>query len=353
MVTATPPPASRRLWLKAGALLLGLGALACTFREVRVERVALLLSRLGPLGVLLAFLPQLAAFALDALAWRSAFSRLGQEVRYRSLLWIRVATEALVLAVPGGAVVAEPLKIPLLRRHAGLEVPSALAGVLARKYSVLSAQAVWLAIAALLGLLALSSARAGAPTPGIVAVVGVASLALGVAASSLRVLFSRGTLAVRIRAVLERLPSQALKRKLLLARDTFERTDGQLAAFFSGASARRAPVTWLFVAAWAAESVETFVGLRLLGLELDFATVACLEVSITLLRNVAFLLPAGIGVQDLGYALFLRSLGVADATELAAAFTLLKRSKELLLIVLGLGLLSSDQRALVSRPLPA
>jgi hypothetical protein len=58
---------------------------------------------------------------------------------------------------------------------------------------------------------------------------------------------------------------------------------------------------------------------------------------------VAFVVPAGIGIQDLGYALFLRALAVPNASEVAAAFTLLKRGKELLLVTLGLCLLGIDQ----------
>jgi uncharacterized protein (TIRG00374 family) len=305
---------------------------------------------LGPLGVLLALLPQIVALSLDTQAWQIAFARLGHQVRYRSLLWIRVATDALVLAVPGGAVVAEPVKIPLLQRHAQLDVPSAVAGVLARKYAVLAAQASWLAMAAVLGLFAFVTASASAPSAGMVVLVAAASLALGCAALFLRVLLSRGTVATRVRAGLARFPSQTLRRKLELSQSTFARTDGQIAAFFANRDARRVTASCLFVAAWALESVETYVCLRLLGAELDFAAVACLEVSLTLLRNVAFMLPAGIGVQDLGYALFLRLLGVADATELAAAFTLLKRSKELGWVALGFVLLSSDQRTPAQQP---
>jgi uncharacterized protein (TIRG00374 family) len=338
------PSSSRRRWLKLAALPLGLLALALAFREVRFEHVAALLGRLGLLGVLVAFTPQVVGVSLDVLAWRGVFAGLGHRVQYRGLLWVRVATEALALALPGGAVIAEPIKVPLLQRHAKLEVSSAVAGVLARKHLVLSAQASWFWVVALLGLLACWTALSGAPTAGIVAVAFVGAAALGGAGLALRVLFSRGAVATRVRAWLERVPNRTLRLKLAQSQTTFERTDGKLATFFAGPALRRAVPHWLAVASWATESVETFLFLRLVGAELDFVAVACLEVSMTLLRNVAFVLPAGIGVQDLGYALLLRSLGVADATELAAAFALLKRSKELSWVVLGFGLLSSDRK---------
>jgi hypothetical protein len=240
-------------------------------------------------------------------------------------------------------VVTEPVKVPLLQRHANLDAPSAVAGILARKYLLLGAQALWLGLAAGMGALALTNAQIGGPVKGLVVAVVVASLGLGCVALFLRLLLSRGGVATRVRCWLTRLPNEALRRTLARSQATFERTDGRLAAFFAVGGWREAAVGLAFVAAWAAETLETFVLLRLLGVELDFGVVALLEVAMTLLRNIVFVVPAGIGVQDLGYALLLRLLGVVEATELAAAFTLLKRGKELLLVTLGLGLLGVDQ----------
>lgn len=339
----TNSSSGRRKWLTSAALLASLAALVWTFRDVQLDRVGHLLGRLGPLGVLLALTPQLAGLTLETLGWRATFALLGERVAFRPLLWIRFATEALVLSLPGGAVIAEPLKVPLLRRHANLDTPSAVAGVIARKYLQLGAQGVWLVFAALLGALALVAARPGAPALGLIALVGAAGVGVGGAALLLRVLLSRGGVATRIRRWLARLPSETLRGKLVQSQATFANTDGRLAGFFGVGRLREGAVGLAFTGAWAAETIETFVLLRLLGVDLDFGSVAVIEVSMTLLRNVAFVVPAGIGIQDLGYALLLRWLGVPEATELSAAFTLLKRGKELLLVTLGLGLLGTDQ----------
>lgn len=337
------PHRARSTCLKGIALVVAAAALAWTFREVRVDRVLSLLGGFGAVGVLMALTPQVLGLALETLGWRAAFTLMGERVGFRALLWVRVATEALVLVVPGGAVVTEPVKVPLLQRHANLDASSAVAGILARKYLLLGAQALWLGLAAAMGALALMKAPIGGPVKGLVVAVVVASLGLGCAALFLRLLLSRGGVATRVRCWLTRLPNEALRRTLARSQATFERTDGRLAALFAVGGWREVAVGLAFVAAWAAETLETFVLLRLLGVELDFGVVALLEVAMTLLRNIVFVVPAGIGVQDLGYALLLRLLGVVEATELAAAFTLLKRGKELLLVTLGLGLLGVDQ----------
>ena len=54
-----------------------------------------------------------------------------------------------------------------------------------------------------------------------------------------------------------------------------------------------------------------------------------------LLRSVAFFTPAGLGVQDLGYA-----TALGGAPDAVLAFTLLKRCKELFWVAVGYGLLA-------------
>lgn len=83
-----------------------------------------------------------------------------------------------------------------------------------------------------------------------------------------------------------------------------------------------------FLLVWLLEAAETFLILYLLGVHLPWTTVGGLEVSVSLLRNLVFMVPAGIGVQDLGYLAFLRALHVPDVVNVAAAFVLLKRGKE-------------------------
>jgi uncharacterized membrane protein YbhN (UPF0104 family) len=69
----------------------------------------------------------------------------------------------------------------------------------------------------------------------------------------------------------------------------------------------------------------------------------------SLVRNVVFVVPAGLGIQDAGYAACFGALGVPEAASLGAAFVLLKRGKELFWIALGYGLLATDLGVLSAR----
>ena len=69
----------------------------------------------------------------------------------------------------------------------------------------------------------------------------------------------------------------------------------------------------LYSVGWLVRGVETFVFLRLLGVDVSFATALVVETAIIVVRSVAVPVPAGLGVQDVGYVLCLKALGVPDA----------------------------------------
>jgi uncharacterized membrane protein YbhN (UPF0104 family) len=56
------------------------------------------------------------------------------------------------------------------------------------------------------------------------------------------------------------------------------------------------------------------------------------------------MVPAGLGIQDASYVAFLRALHVPDALNVAAAFLLLKRSKEIFWAICGYVVLAVELR---------
>ena len=89
----------------------------------------------------------------------------------------------------------------------------------------------------------------------------------------------------------------------------------------------------LYATGWVVRGVETYLFLRLLGADVPFSTALVVETAIIVVRSVAVPVPAGLGVQDVGYVLCLRALGVPDATTVGTAFVLLKRGKDLFWIL--------------------
>ena len=89
-----------------------------------------------------------------------------------------------------------------------------------------------------------------------------------------------------------------------------------------------------------AESLDTFVIARLLGIPVSFGVVIACEVTASLLRSVFVFLPGGIGVQDLAHVLLVRATGGVDPISSGAALVLTKRMKEVFWAVTGLSFLA-------------
>ena len=108
------------------------------------------------------------------------------------------------------------------------------------------------------------------------------------------------------------------------------------------------------MAGWFLRAVETWLFLRLVGVDVPLPAAMVIETALILVRAMAVPVPAGLGVQDAGYVLCLKALGVPDATTVGAAFVLLKRGKDLFWILLGFLLLGVGRRrgeaALAPRP---
>src|SRR5262249_57980181 len=79
---------------------------------------------------------------------------------------------------------------------------------------------------------------------------------------------------------------------------------------------------------------EIWFALRLFGHSVDWKAAIALESMTQAVRHVAFVIPAGLGVQEAGLILFGRTLGI-DA-ELALAVSMAKRLREVLLGVASL-----------------
>ena len=81
-------------------------------------------------------------------------------------------------------------------------------------------------------------------------------------------------------------------------------------------------------------SFEIWLALRLFGHAVDWRAAIVLESLTQAIRHVAFVIPAGLGVQEASLILFGRALGI-DA-ELALAVSMAKRVREVLLGVVSL-----------------
>ena len=301
---------------------------------------------LGAAGLCLVALPQAAALAVESYGWKLALRVIGREVPFLPLFRVRVATEALTQSLPAGVLVGESVKPMLLKRRLGLPLNDGVAAIVARKYLLILSQGSYVVIIATLGFGALHSASLGIlGSGGLEWIAYGAGSALLLAAMGLGAWLKQSPLAGATFDLLGRLPSVRLACWLRESERRFVDTDRTVSRFFrEGLGSHLLPGLG-FLVGWLIESSEAFLILRLLGMDVTFIEVASLEVLVTFLRHVAFVVPAGLGIQDLGYVTGLAALGVPEVASLGAAFVLIKRTKELFFVAVGYVLLALETRA--------
>jgi hypothetical protein len=288
--------------------------------------------RMGPLAPLV-LLPWLAGVSLDAAGMHRLLVAMERPVRFAALLAIRVATEALHLTAPAGFLVADSMTASLLATRAGVPVTEGAVLAVARKWLVTRAHAAYIVVGAASGasLLTVVSLRylGGGWLAWAIGATALAPLSLSF---GLGLGFRRQKALVRIQSLAAKLPWRALRERAAQWREGASAGDKTLARIGAARDA-----TWsaagLFFGCWLFEAVDTALILRLLGVSLDFGFAMGAEVAISMLRSVGNVLPAGLGVQDAGYATLLPAMGVAP--DAAAAFVLVKRGKELAWIGIG------------------
>ena len=331
----------------AGAII-GLAIITWAFRNVSLERTFGLLSEIHA-GIWLIPLPFALAQVTETYAWRTALGQLKCSVPYLGLLRVRLACEGITQTCPGGLLIAESIKPSLLMSQCRLTASDAVCGTASRKFLILVAHCGYFTLAALLGIPALLTLAHASSIGRLCSGAVVTSwLVLALSALGLGLVLGRGDMCKRVHALLGRLPIKALRNATSNWKSGFFQTDRRIAEFCSLGPRRLAKATLFYLLAWCFEAVETCLLFYLLGLHLDIGTLCVIEISASMIRQIAFLSPAGLGAQDLGYAGLLQIFGVPNAVSVAAAFLLLKRGKELLWSLVGYSLLMRMKRPALS-----
>lgn len=324
--------------------LLALGLLAWVLRHADVGKALELVRALGPWLPLL-LVPNLIAILTEATGWWLSFDRLGARPRWRRLMSVRLIGDALMLGLPSGSVVSETVQPWLLKTRCGVPTEHGIVATVARKFFVVLSHGLFLALATLLAWPLLERAsRSAIGRVGLPTLLLLTATALVTAALLLLTATALGQVADRLRRGLDRFVGRWMGSWLERNARRFQSTDAALASFF-----RRPWGLWpsvlLYLLGWFIRSLETLLFLRLLGVDAPLAAAMVIETALILVRAMAVAVPAGLGVQDLGYVLSLRALGVADPTTVGAAFVLLKRGKDAFWVATGFLLLSLGRRA--------
>ncbi len=335
---AQPRRASRRQTLLFfGALLAAVLCLVWAFHDVNFRQVWTVVLQLGP-AVAWVLVPYGIASLFDGFGLRRILSALERSVEFVRLLSIRLSADALTVSAPGGIVLAEGVRIMILQTRCDVPVTEGVGALAARKCLIIRGHGLFLALATVLGWDYLSQRSSEVlGLPGLPLFLGGMATALIAASFVMGRALSGGGTAARLGMLLERVPVRALRAWLERRRSAFSQADAHMGRTLGPQAGWQA--TLLYFLMWLAEASETYLLLRLLGFDVSLPEALALEAVITVARAMAFFVPAGLGVQDAGYVAFLRGDGGGSALELAAAFALIKRARELFWVGVGFALL--------------
>ena len=280
--------------------------------------IAASIARVGWWLALVIVFPSVLVAWLDAMGWRYAFTR--DAVPVRTLLWIRLAGEAINLTTPTAALGGEAVKTWLLRDRVGL--PEAVSSVIVAKTTITLAQGFLLLLGVVLAWTSLA-----ADSRLLVAMEWLLALEL-VALSVFMVAQTRGLAAFGGR-VLARLGAHRFARH-----EGLGRIDRAMSELYLRQPGRLTLSILYHFAAWLAGAVEAWLILWLLDAPVSLVTAIVIEAFGAGIRFATFVIPSSLGVLEGGYAATFRALGFGGT--IGVTFSLVRRLREVVWIAVGL-----------------
>ncbi len=320
-------------WLQAFAsrrwrLAVGLALLVVALSLVDIRGSLRVLAHTGP--VVLAV--SLATFAIsilwEAFAWRVVARSVGARLSIGRAVQTRLGMDSIGLVVPGGTLTADVSGPFLLRALVGVPLSDAVSIVLLRKWGTLAGQTLFFVVSLFAGssFLDAASRALGGRVDLRVALGAVAVLFVGAAFVS-RELLRRGP-AERLGAALARIPWKQARRFVEKRASGLIHADANTSAFFDARDGRALDLVGLSFGRWIFTCVEGLWVLTLLGASPRLGDMLAFQSLMSVLRTLAFFVPAGLGARELG-SIALVAVLPGGTAEIAAAAVLLRRAIEL------------------------
>lgn len=296
--------------------------------------------RLSSIGVAagLVLLPYPLMLLLDTGGWKLILARLGRRVPLAPLFRVRIATEALSTALPAGGIAAEALTPFLAKPHAA--PADALTSSATKRWLIIRTHGYYVALAFAIGFGSLAASsrlllrHEGLPWIVLACAIGLVALSVALESATTRL-----GLASRVHDGIARLRESRIFRRLGvhdLPRESFTKVDADLAVL---GKAKLPLPSLLLLLGWFCESVETWIILRVLGVDLPFVVVFSFDAALSVVRTVSAFAPAGLGPLDVGYLAFFEACGVPSPAAIGPAFLLLRRGKDLVYVAVGFAFL--------------
>ena len=337
-----------RTLLGLTGIVVGLAFAVNLVRTINFAGVPSALSRIGVLGFIVILIPYSLGAMLDTETWRRLLSSKKRHLSFPKIFRIRTATEAIVITVPLGSILSDPFKAWMLKREFGFPLSTTAASIVYRKTMLGFSQGLVAWMVGLTAVLLPALFKSGEMGDGLEWTLFIFASAILLLYGILLGLLCNRAFVDRFHRWLTRLPFHRLSMWFEKREPEFREFNSHLEGFRDLRSVVRFTVAYSLL--WVTENVETILILVLLGANLTIPQALLMEVTCVLMRASIPMVPGGIGIQDTGYVSMIMASG--NSGELAAAFVLLKRFREVLWAALGYILIISARRKDPSLEMP-
>lgn len=324
------------------ALAVALALLGLVIANSDMAAVGERLTRLSIPGALAVLGLFALAWAAEIWAWALTFT--GRAVG-RAWLWqlwlVNMVGEAMNVVMPFGSLGGEPIKAWLLKQHYAVGYREAAATLLLMQTLLALAEALFVAIGALL------AAWLGILPPAIADMLSGAALTL----VALMALAMVGLHQRWLRHALHAFERRWGGARYAAVKHGLEDIEAALADFARAQPRRFTGSTLLFFANWLGGAAEVWLLLTLLDATLPFSHCWVAEAAVVTIRSLTFFLPAQLGSVEAVTVYVIGALG--GSAEVGLALAALRRARELAWSALGLGVGAAyhlDWRAATKSP---
>ena len=313
--------------LKGIFLIVGLIALVGIVWHIGLEPILDAVSQIGLFPLIIILLPMILVYGLEAWGWRLTLGTFASRVGFLRLWAIRMAGETVNVTTPAAYVGGEPLKAYLLKRY-GVPMVEGMASVITAKTTMTLAQVLFI----LMGLGLAFWIMDAASHYWMAMLVSLGLLAFGV---GLFVMFQRYGLGT---GCLTLLRACGIRLAFLEKREAqLQDMDATIRRFYSENRSTFYVALGTFFLAWFCETLEVYAILYYLDVTVDVWTSISIAALTVFIKGGTFFIPGSLGAQEGGYTLLLMSFGYTEVTGIT--FALIRRLREILWIVIGLGCL--------------
>ena len=305
-------------------LTIGVLALIGLIWHIGPSSIYSAVAQLGPVALLVIFLPMILVYGLEAYGWQLTLGPLAARVGFVRLFAVRMAGEVINMTTPTGYVGGEPIKAYLLQPY-GVRMVDGLASVVTAKTTMVLAQIMFMLTGVGLMFWIIGSSEYNV----VAAVVSLGMLVLGVCLLLGIQRYGIGAGVLSLTRVLR------LRLTFLETREQkLRELDKTIHQFYRDRQRTFLLAVGVFFLGWVSETLEVYAILYFLGVEVDLLSSLAIAALAVLIKGGAFFIPGSLGAQEGGYVLLLLVFGYDEVTGMT--FALLRRLREIIWIVMGL-----------------